>query len=254
MTERAPAWKRYGDILALLAGLVVLWWVLARLAGPDAMTGPAETLARASELLESRRFHAHMRESLIALGYALLLAALGGLGLGTWLGVRRLAGQVAEPILVALYALPKITLYPVILLIFGLGLPAKVAFGAIHGIIPVTIFTLNAVRTIRPVYLKVARTMRLTPWQAFCTVWLPAALPEIVSGQRVGFALTLLGVLIGEMFASQRGVGFVLINAIGLNDVPTIMAAAFLLAVFAATISAILLKIDRALHRRTLRA
>jgi NitT/TauT family transport system permease protein len=70
----------------------------------------------------------------------------------------------------------------------------------------------------------------------------------------VGFALTLLGVLIGEMFASQRGVGFVIINAIGLNDVPTIMAAAFLLAAFAATVSAILLKIDRALHRRTLRA
>lgn len=252
--ERAPAWQRYGDILALLGALVLLWWVLARLAGPDAMTGPAETLRRASELLESRRFHAHMRESLLALGYALLLAALGGLALGTWLGVRRLAGQVAEPILVALYALPKITLYPVILLIFGLGLPAKVAFGAIHGIIPVTIFTLNAVRTIRPVYLKVARTLRLTPWQAFFTVWLPAALPEIVSGQRVGFALTLLGVLIGEMFASQRGVGFVLINAIGLNDVPTIMAAAFLLAGFAATVSAILLKIDRALHRRTVRA
>ena len=62
-----------------------------------------------------------MRESLVALGYALLLAALGGLALGTWLGVRRLAGQVAEPILVALYALPKITLYPVILLIFVLA-------------------------------------------------------------------------------------------------------------------------------------
>lgn len=254
MTARPPAWQRYGDILALLAALAALWWLLARWAGPEAITGPAETLARAGELLESRRFHAHMRESLIALGYALLLAALGGLGLGTWLGVRRLAGQVAEPILVALYALPKITLYPVILLIFGLGLPAKVAFGAIHGVIPVTIFTLNAVRTIRPVYLKVARTLRLTPWQAFRTVWLPAALPEIVSGQRVGFALTLLGVLIGEMFASQRGVGFVLINAIGLNDVPTIMATAFLLALFAATISAVLLKIDRALHRRTLRA
>ncbi|MCL4802572.1 MAG: ABC transporter permease subunit [Burkholderiales bacterium] len=250
----APAWQRYGDSVALLAGLVLLWWLLALWAGEEALTGPAETLARARELAGSRRFHAHVAESLAALGYALLLAALGGLALGTWLGVRPLAGQVAEPILVALYALPKITLYPVILLIFGLGLPAKVAFGAIHGVIPVTIFTLNAVRTIRPVYLKVARTLRLTPWQAFRTVWLPAALPEIVSGQRVGFALTLLGVLIGEMFASQRGIGFVIINAIGLNDVPTIMAAAFLLAVFAATVSAILLKIDRALHRRTARA
>lgn len=254
MTRTTPAWARYGDSLALLAGLVVLWWLLAQWAGEEALTGPAKTIARAGELLDSRRFHGHIAESLTALGYALLLAALGGLALGTWLGARRLAGEVAEPILVALYALPKITLYPVILLIFGLGLPAKVAFGAIHGIIPVTIFTLNAVRTIRPVYLKVARTLRLSPWQAFRTVWLPASLPEIVSGQRVGFALTLLGVLIGEMFASQRGVGFVIINAIGLNDVPTIMAAALLLAVFAATVSAVLLKIDRALHRRTGRA
>ena len=68
---------------------------------------------------------------------------------GLALGAHRLSGEVAEPILVALYSIPKITLYPVILLLFGLGISAKIAFGVIHGIIPVILFTMNAVRNIR---------------------------------------------------------------------------------------------------------
>ena len=65
------------------------------------------------------------------------------------LGAHRLSGEVTEPILTALYSIPKITLYPVILLLFGLGISAKIAFGVIHGIIPVILFTMNAVRNIR---------------------------------------------------------------------------------------------------------
>lgn len=243
--------RRWMDFCLLIAGLVLVWYLLHLWAGDVALTSPRETVAKLIELMGRDWFWPHVWETLVALGYSLLIASIGGLGLGTLLGIHRLSGQVAEPILVALYALPKITLYPLILLIFGLGLSAKVAFGAIHGIIPVTIFALNAVRNIKPVYLKTARVMRLTPLQAMRTVWVPAALPEIVSGQRIGFALTLLGVLLGEMFASQRGLGFLIMNAIGLNDVPTIMALALLLAIFAVIVSSALLAIDRHLHSRS---
>ena len=105
-----------------------------------------------------------------------------------------------------------------ILLLFGLGISAKIAFGVIHGIIPVILFTMNAVRNIRAVYLRAARAMRLTPLQTAATIIVPAALPEIVSGFRVGFALTLLGTLIGEMFASQRGIGYMLVKAMETGD------------------------------------
>ena len=71
----------------------------------------------------------------------LLISLIGGLGLGVLLGAHRLSGEVAEPMLVALYSIPKITLYPVILLLFGLGISAKIAFGVMHGIIPVILFT-----------------------------------------------------------------------------------------------------------------
>ena len=76
-------------------------------------------------------------------------------------------------------------------------------------------------------------------------VLLPAALPEIFAGLRIGFSLTLIGTLLGEMFASQRGIGFLLMNAIGLHNVDLIMALTFLLSLFAGTASLILLAIDR---------
>lgn len=241
--------RKATDFLLLALAVLVFWQGMHWWAGDEALTSPAETLRFAFTLLGRSNFYPHLWESLKALGYSLLIASLGGLALGIMLGAHKPSGQVMEPVLVGLYALPKVTLYPLVLLLFGLGLPAKVAFGALHGIIPVTIFTLNAVRNIRPVYIRTARTMRLDPFTAARTVLLPAALPEIVSGQRIGFSLTLLGVLLGEMFASQRGLGFLLMNAISINDVRMIMAIALILFAFAVTVSAGLLALDRRLHR-----
>ena len=85
-----------------------------------------------------------------------------------------------------------------------------------------------------------------------CTIWVPAALPEIIAGFRVGFALTLLGTLIGEMFASQRGIGYMLVRAMETNDTLTVMALAFLLVVLATAASTALLALDRRLHKRAM--
>ena len=148
------------------------------------------------------------------------------------------------------YSIPKITLYPIILLAFGLGLPAKIAFGAIHGVVPVAIFTLGAVRNINPILLKTARVLRLCSWKVIASVLLPAALPEIFTGIRLGFSLTLIGTLLGEMFGSQRGLGYLLMTAIGLQNIQLIMAVTLLIVLFAASVSTLLIVIDHRLHRR----
>ena len=163
-----------------------------------------------------------------------------------------MSGEVFEPILTALYSIPKVTLYPVILLIFGIHMSAKVAFGTIHGIVPIIIFTMDAVRNIKPVYIKTGRLYRLDPATMARTILIPAAVPEIFTGLRVGFSLTLIGTLIGEMFGSLQGLGFVLMRAIGLHDVKMIMAVTLLLVVFAASINTILLMIDHRLHERAI--
>ena len=170
--------------------------------------------------------------------------------LGLWLGLHSLSSDIFEPMLVALYSIPKVTLYPILLLMFGLGISAKIAFGAIRGIIPIALFTITSVRNIKPVLIKTGRVLGLSTWQLFHSVHFPAAIPEIFTGLRLGFALTLLGILLGEMFASQRGLGYQLTTAIGLHNVDQIMGVTFLLVVFAASASAILLAIDRRLQRR----
>lgn len=235
-------------ILLIAAGLII--WQLLHMAVPYALTSPAGTAVKAWSMLNSATFWPHAAETGKAFLYALLLAIAGGLAIGLGLGLNRTSAEVAEPILVSVYSLPKVTLYPLILLIFGLGVPAKIAFGTLHGIIPIAIFAMNAVRNLAPVHLKTAKVLRLSRTQTLLTVFIPGALPEIVSGLRIGFSLTLLGVLIGEMFASQRGLGYLIMNAIGLHDVPTIMAVIAMLGIAAVLASAFMLWLDHRLHHR----
>ncbi len=91
--------------------------------------------------------------------------------------------------------------------------------------------------------------MGLSPLAIVGEILLPAALPEIFTGLRIGFALTLIGTLLGEMFASQRGLGFLLMSAIGLHNVELIMALTFILVLFSGTVSSLLLFFDRKLHK-----
>jgi NitT/TauT family transport system permease protein len=226
------------DFLLTGFAFLLLWQALYWLVGANIVSSPAHTLARAATLLGTRTFWGHADATLTAFGLASLISILGGVTLGLWLGVSRFAGEVADPILSTLYSIPKITLYPLILLAFGLGLSAKVAFGAIHGIFPVAIFTMNAVRNVAPVYYRTAVVMRL-PWFSRAThVMAPAALPEILAGIRIGISLTLLGTLIGELFASTSGIGFALMRAMDIHAVADILALTVLLFGFAAGVNA----------------
>jgi NitT/TauT family transport system permease protein len=236
--------------IAMLVILGLAGWELLHLAAPFALASPMETAAKAVTMLTSASFWPHAIETGKAFLWALLLASVGGLVLGLTLGLNRLSAEVAEPILVSIYSLPKVTLYPLVLLVFGLGPPAKIAFGVLHGIIPVMMFAMNAVLNLPKVHLKTARVLRLSRRQLLLNVVLPGALPEIVSGLRIGFSLTLLGVLIGEMFASQRGLGFLIMNAIGLHDVPAMMATILMLSLIAVSASGLLLWFDHRLHHR----
>lgn len=236
------------DIPAFTLTCLVLWQLLYMRVGSSGISSPPQTLAAIFKLFGSGAFWQNAAATGTAFGWALLIAVAGGLAIGLVLGLVPLAGDVAAPILNALAALPKITLYPVILLIFGLGLAAKVAFGTIHGIFPIVILTMNGIRTIRPVVRKTGRALRLTRAQTIRSIVLPAALPEIFSGLRIGIGLTLFGTLIGELFASDRGIGFVLMRDMQNQDVAGITSIAVLLFAVAIAAGIILLGVDRRLH------
>jgi NitT/TauT family transport system permease protein len=247
---KAQSFMRALDYALLTLGFYVIWLAVYYFSGPDAVSAPGETFQRALAFLGSAEFWRNAAGTGIAFGYACLIALVGGLLVGVAIGSSLLATEVGEPMLGTLYSIPKITLYPVILLVFGLGMPAKVAFGALHGIFPVILFTLGAIKNTRDVYLRTASVLRLTRMQRAWTILVPAALPEIVTGLRIGFSTTLLGTLIGELFASDRGIGFILIRAMEANQVRDIMALTLLLFAFAVTVNTVLLAAEHRMQRK----
>jgi NitT/TauT family transport system permease protein len=234
-----------------LAALVVLWQALFVALGPRVLTAPPATAANAWSMIKSAEFRPDLAESARAFAVALAIAFGAGTIGGVLIGVWRAGAETLEPLLVDANTIPKVALYPVILLTFGLGIWSKVVFGALHGVIPIMISSIGAVKNVNPVYVRCGRAMHLSRWQMIRRVWAPACVPEIFTGLRLGFSLTLLGTIFGEFFASQKGVGFRLMNAIDLRDIATITSLILILVVFAVAANSALLAIDRRLHRET---
>jgi NitT/TauT family transport system permease protein len=229
--------RRFDPFWVLMA-ILALWQGAHWAAGGTTLASPLETLARLVALAGRPAFRADAVDTAGAFLLAAGMSVVGGVALGCALGLFRLFGQVIEPLLAAFYALPKVTLYPVVLLLFGLGFQAKVAFGVMHGLVPIGLITMNAVLQVRPVHLRAARAMRLGVWQTVWTVVLPSIVPEVLGAVRIGVPLALLGVLIGEMFASRRGLGSVAMRAMEGNDGATLLAVAVLLSVAALGVNA----------------
>jgi NitT/TauT family transport system permease protein len=248
MSER----RRHGgrNALLLVAALFALWQAMFWAVGDIALSSPLGTLRYTAHLITGEDFRMHLFDTMRAFAIAFVLSVVIGLLVGFWLGFDRLSGDALEPMIVTVYAIPKLTLYPILLLAFGLGLSAKVAFGVLHGTIPIILFTLGAVRNTRPILLKTGHVLKLSRPQMVRWILFPAAIPEIFTGLRVGFSLTLIGSLLAEMFASQRGLGYLLMNGIGLHNIELVMSVTLLIVVFAAAVSTLLLQIDRRLHRQ----
>lgn len=251
-TGQVTGGSRLLDGVLLLGVLGLAWQLVFEVVGDVAIAPPLATIVYAGNLLFEDYLWTNVAATLTALVWSVGLSWAFGVLIGVVLGFHRFSGEVAEPIITSLYTIPKVTLYPLVLLVFGLGLPAKIAFGVMHGIIPVVIFTMGAIRAIRPVHLKTARVLDLTPAQTARTILMPAVTPEIFTGLRVGFSLCMLGVIVGEMFASQRGVGYMVMNAMHVYDVKALTASIFLLVVFAVVSNTALLAVDRRLRRGSL--
>src|SRR5262249_23852986 len=131
------ATKRAADTLIILIVLLLARQALPQVGGPTALPRPVPPLAFLARRLPRARFAENAWATLVCFFYALILSYGIGLAIGVWMGVHRLSGAVGEPILISLYTLPKVTLYPVVLLIFGLSLSGRVTFGAMHGVLPV---------------------------------------------------------------------------------------------------------------------
>lgn len=249
MMPSAARLERWRHVL-VLGVLVGVWQVAAMELGGFVIASPAETLRSLGEGLRDGWLPTATWVTLkeTVLGYALAVAT--GVSAGILLGRHRFWGEVFDPLIALVYSIPKVTLYPVFLLLFGLGYASKVAFGWFHGVFPILIFTAAGIRTVRPVYHKLARTLGLSPWQRFYHVEFPAALPAVLTGLRFGFSLTFLGTILGEMFASKHGLGFELMQATTVHVVPRIFALILVMVVLAVLANGLLVRLEGTVTRQ----
>ncbi len=205
--------------VAILVAALGAWEIVGRTANPALYVPPSAAVPALGRLLAldsypdlAQHLLLTLREILVA--YALAIAA--GLGCGFVLGVNRLVGRAYGPILAALYAVPAVVWYPSLMLFFGLDAASKIAFGFLLGFFPITLAVLAGIRQVNPQLLVVARAFGASGVTAFRKVTLPAMLFTLVGGLRTGLALTVIGVIVGEILGSKSGMGSLINHAYGL--------------------------------------
>jgi NitT/TauT family transport system permease protein len=205
--------------LALLVVLLAAWELAGRAANPLLAVPPSAVLPALRDLLLLRSYPGlpaslwlTVRE--IVLAYALAVAA--GLGCGFALGMNRLLGRAWGPMIAALYAVPAVVWYPSLMLFFGLDAASKIAFGFLLGFFPITLAVLAGVRQVNPHLVLVARAYGAGVVTVFFRVMLPAMLFTLVGGLRTGLALSVIGVVVGEILGSKDGMGALINHAYGL--------------------------------------
>src|SRR5215471_8292540 len=205
--------------LGLMALLLAAWEIAGRMMNPLLGVPPSAVLPSLRDLVLLRSYPdlpasllLTLRE--IAAAYALAVAA--GLACGFMLGMHRLIGRAWGPMLAALYAVPAVVWYPSLMLFFGLDAASKIAFGFLLGFFPITLAVLAGVRQVNPHLVTVARAYGAGTLAVFGRVMLPSMLFTLVGGLRTGLALTVIGVVVGEILGSKTGMGALINHAYGL--------------------------------------
>ncbi|MFB6108642.1 MAG: ABC transporter permease [Haloplanus sp.] len=204
-------WIRAGQV-AVPVLVLVAWQLLSMTVSEFALASPAASLSALLGGFSEGWLLSGLQRTLTELVVAYVLAVVVGVWVGVALGASDFWSDVFEPVIMGAYAIPKVTLFPLFLFVFRLGMDSKIAFGWFHGVFPVAILTMSAMTTIEDEHLKVARNLQLSRWQTFREVVVPSILPGLVIGLRLGFNLTFLGIVLGEMFAARAGLGYTLVQ------------------------------------------
>lgn len=238
------------SILCVPILMIILWQLGSMIIGELGLPSPWSTFSvLKGGLAKGGWLFSNLKDTTTELLLGYLFAVLLGLIVGFILGMHRFSREVMEPFVLNIYAIPKVTLFPIFLILFGLGMESKVAFGFFHGIFPIIILTMNAIKDIRNVYIKVGRSFRLNPLKIFKEIVFPSILPSLMTGLRLGFNLTFLGVILGEMAASRSGLGYMLMKSEGAFYMEKILSIILVLAVIAITVNFVYYTIERRLGR-----
>lgn len=221
------------SILSVLAFLV-LWQVAADRGWVNARytSQPSQVFWAAIDVCRHDNFLYHAWVSVCEFGAGFVVALAAGLPLGLVLGASRRLRLFIEPPLMALYAAPRLTLLPILILWLGIGMASKIAVVFLGAVFPIIVNTGAGAREADPRLLQAARAFGANRFDIFVKVLIPGALPAILLGIRLGIGRGVLSVVVGEMFVSEAGIGHQIMSYGETVQVGRLLVYAFAISLF----------------------
>jgi NitT/TauT family transport system permease protein len=234
-----------------LAGCVGLWALVVRLGdyAPFTLPGPGRVAARFAEMARNGSLWRHSAVTLVEVLSGLSVGLVTATLLGYLVAKSWMIEQVLSPLVVASQAVPIVALAPLLVVWFGPGMLSKVLVCALVVFFPLLINTVLGLRSVEPDLVDLMRSLQAGRWQTFVKLELPAALPVLLGGLKVGATLSVIGAVVGEFTGADRGLGFLVVQSRGLYDTAQMFVAFGALA----TIALLLYGAALALERRLLR-
>ena len=244
-TSRRTAMRRAAIVVAVHLFVLIVWQLAVQLLHVPVfiLPSPLQTLAT----LASPTYAWGVNTAVSA------LEILGGYALGVVVGVAlaalfcwsKLLTLVLLPLFVTLNMVPKVALGPLFIVWFSYGIIPNILIAFSICFFPVLLTTSRGLNEVQPELLDLVRSLRGSRWQLFTKIQLPGALPYVFSGMRVGAILAVAGAVVGEFIASERGLGYIMIQVQSSLDTPAMLMAVILLTLIGVLLYGAVLGIER---------
>lgn len=226
---------------------VVIWDVIVRLGKYPQflLPTPQRVYERFIQVLSNGILLKHLLVTLQEVGGGLALGLSVAVIVGYTLAKSRTLERLLSPYIVASQAVPIVALAPLLVIWFGAGSLSKVIVCALTLFFPVLINTIVGIRNVDRDLVDLMRSLQSTRWQLFYYLELPASLPVLFGGLKVGVTLSVIGAVVGEFVGADRGLGFLVNLARGLFDTPLMFVALFTLMIVALVLYGLVSLLER---------
>jgi NitT/TauT family transport system permease protein len=194
----------------LVVGLLVLWEILARAFASPNLISPPSRMFRAlfTDVFSDEHINAAILLTLYEVTVAYAMSVAVGLVIGLAIGWTSFGRRSLFPIVLLIYSIPQVVFLPLFVLGFGIGPAAKIAFGFTHGVLPIIVNVVAGMRNVNMLYIRGARSMGATTFDIARHVYFRLIVPSFFAGMRLAMTMTLLGVILAELYVSTTGIGY----------------------------------------------
>ena len=233
-------------VVLVFVCLLLLWEVGVRLFQPSPLILPAPSAVFAEIWDEPMLYVSNTWYTVLNTLVGFVMAVVIGVGLAVAIVYSKVLEATLYTALVAMNSIPKVALAPIFIIWMGTGSQSKIGMAFMIAIFAIVIDAVLGLRSVDPDMLALGKTLKGSPWKMLVKIRFPSALPSIFAGMKVGISLALVGTIVGEFVAAQRGLGYVIMSAQGSFETDRVFAALLILSVVGTILFYLLEALERA--------